>query len=53
MESLLWAICAAELGAVNDATKQHFAELRFEVSKLLGRPVEDVPEPEVPTGEAV
>jgi histidine kinase/DNA gyrase B/HSP90-like ATPase len=45
MDSLLWALCGAELGTVNDATKRHFAELRFEVARLLRRLVEDLPEP--------
>jgi len=47
MDSLLWAICAAELGTVSDATKRHFAELRFEVSRLLRTLVNDLPEPDV------
>ena len=47
MDSLLWAICAAELGTINEATKRHFSELRFEVSRLLRRLVEDLPEPDV------
>jgi Histidine kinase-, DNA gyrase B-, and HSP90-like ATPase len=47
MDSLLWALSTAELGTVNDATKDHFLEMRFEVSKLLRRLVEDLPEPEL------
>ena len=47
MDSLLWAICAAELGTINEATKRHFSELRFEVSRLLRRLVEDLPEPDI------
>jgi len=46
MDSLLWALSEAELGTVNQYTKQHFSELRFEVSRLLRRLVEDLPEPE-------
>jgi len=46
MDSLLWALSEAELGTVNQHTKQHFAELRFEVSRLLRRLVEDLPEAE-------
>lgn len=45
MDSLLWALCGAELGTVNESTKRHFAELRFEVARLLRRLVEDLPEP--------
>lgn len=47
MDSLLWALCAAELGTVNEASKRHFAELRFEVSRLLRALVVDLPEPEL------
>jgi hypothetical protein len=52
MDSLLWALCAAELGTVNEATKRHFAELRFEVARLLRRLVEDLPEPDLGEHEA-
>jgi hypothetical protein len=52
MDSLLWALCAAELGTVNEATKRHFAELRFEVARLLRRLVEDLPEPDLDEHEA-
>jgi hypothetical protein len=51
MDSLLWALCIAELNTVSEATKNHFIELRYEVSKLLRRLVEDLPEPE--TGDEV
>lgn len=47
MDSLLWALCAAELGTVNDATKRYFGELRYEVSRLLRRLVDDLPEPDL------
>jgi len=50
MDSLLWALCAAELGTVSEATLNHFSELRFEVSRLLRRLVEDLPEPEISDG---
>lgn len=45
MDSLLWALCTAELSTINDATSQHFEEMRFEVSRLLRKLVEDLPEP--------
>ena len=45
MDSLLWALIEAELGTINEATKTHFEELRFEVSRLLRKLVEDLPEP--------
>jgi hypothetical protein len=47
MDSLLWALCAAELGTVNEASKRHFAELRFEVSRLLRALVNELPEPDL------
>ena len=46
MDSLLWALCLAEMGTINEATKRHFSETRFEVSRLLRRLVDDMPEPE-------
>ena len=45
LDSLLWALVEAELGTINPATKNHFEELRFEVSRLLRKLVEDLPEP--------
>ena len=49
LDSLLWALCAAELGCVSDETKRKFEEMRFEVSRLLRQLVEDMPEaPEQP-----
>ena len=32
MDSLLWALCSAELGTITEATARYFSELRFEVS---------------------
>jgi hypothetical protein len=52
MDSLLWALCAAELGTVNEASKRHFSELRFEVSRLLRALVADLPEPDVDADKA-
>lgn len=45
MDSLLWALVEAEFGTINESTKTHFEELRFELSRLLRRLVEDLPEP--------
>ncbi len=45
MDSLLWGLCAAELSTISDATSKHFEEMRFEVSRLLRRLVEDLPDP--------
>ena len=46
MDSLLWAVSEAELGTIREATQKHFRELRYEVSRLLRRLVEELPEPE-------
>lgn len=47
MDSLLWALAESELGTINNATKNHFEELRFEVSRLLRKLVEDLPDPDL------
>lgn len=47
MDSLLWALAEAELGTINEATKTHFEELRFEVSRLLRKLVEGMPDPDL------
>ena len=47
MDSLLWALCEAEMGATTDTTRKHFKELRFEVSRLLRNLVDDLPEPDM------
>jgi hypothetical protein len=47
MDSLLWALAEAELGATTDITRKHFNELRFEISRLLRTLVEDLPDPEL------
>jgi hypothetical protein len=44
LDSMLWALCAAELGCVSDDTKRKFEEMRFEVSRLLRQLVEDMPD---------
>jgi hypothetical protein len=51
MDALLWALVEAELGTVSEKTKNHMQELRFEVSRLLRKLVEDLPEPEAETVE--
>jgi len=47
MDSLLWALSEAELGTINENTKYHLKELRYEVSRILRRLVDDLPEPEL------
>lgn len=51
MDALLWALVEAELGTVSEKTKNHMQELRFEVSRLLRKLVEDLPEPDLEGGD--
>lgn len=44
LDSLLWALCCAELGCISNDTKRKFEEMRFEVSRLLRQLVEDMPD---------
>jgi hypothetical protein len=44
LDSLLWALCAAELGCISTETRRKFEEMRFEVSRLLRQLVEDMPD---------
>jgi hypothetical protein len=37
----------AELSTISDETARHFEEVRFEVSRILRRLVEDLPEPDM------
>lgn len=45
MDSLLWALCVAELSATTDKTAENFSDMRFEVSRVLRKLVESLPEP--------
>jgi hypothetical protein len=47
MDSMLWALIEAELGATAEGTQKHFRELRYEVSRILRALVEDLPEPDL------
>jgi Histidine kinase-, DNA gyrase B-, and HSP90-like ATPase len=49
MDSLLWALSEAEIGATTDTTRKHFKELRFEIARLLRNLVEDLPDPDMTT----
>jgi Histidine kinase-, DNA gyrase B-, and HSP90-like ATPase len=46
IDSLLWALCVAELSATTDKTAQSFNDMRFEVSRILRKLVESLPEPD-------
>ena len=47
MDSLLWALCSAEYGTINDQTKKHFEDIRYAVSRILRKLVDDLPEPKL------
>lgn len=47
LDSLMWALCVAELGNVNESSRRNFEEMRFEVSRVLRRLVEDLPDPDL------
>ena len=51
MDFLLWALAEAELSTISEATRIHFRELRYEVSRLLRRLTEDLPEPVTEDGK--
>lgn len=50
MDSLMWALAVAELSSTTDKTANSFKDMRFEVSRILRKLVESLPEPNV--GEA-
>ena len=47
MDSLLWALCVAELSATTDKTAESFMDMRYEVTRILRKLVENLPDPEV------
>ncbi len=52
MDSLIWALCVAEYSTINENTLDHFRELRYELSKILRKLVDDLPEPKLDEDEA-
>jgi hypothetical protein len=47
MDSLLWALAVAELSAMRVETREHFGDLRYEMSRILAKLVDTLPEPDV------
>ena len=47
MDSLLWSLVEAEFSTVSKNTEKHFEELRYEVSRILRKLVEDLPDPKL------
>lgn len=46
MDALLWALAEAELSTVNDQTREHYEDMRVQVSRFLKKLVADLPDPE-------
>jgi hypothetical protein len=47
LDSLMWALCVAELSTVQDSTAAMFQDMRYEVSRILEKLVETLPEPDL------
>ena len=47
LDSLMWALAVAELSTVQDSTAEMFRDMRYEVSRILEKLVEPLPEPDV------
>ena len=45
MDALLWALSVAELMTINQQTRGYFSDLRYEVSKILRKLVDSLPDP--------
>ena len=45
LDSLLWGLCVAELSATSDDTIELFGDVRYEVSRILRKLVEGLPDP--------
>ncbi len=45
LDSLLWALCVAELSSTTDNTSELFSDMRYEVSRILRKLVESLPDP--------
>jgi hypothetical protein len=45
IDSLLWSLAEAELGVLDEKTRTVFDDLRYEVSRILRKLVEDLPDP--------
>lgn len=46
LDSLMWALCVAELTTVRDSTADLFKDMRYEVSRILEKLVDTLPEAE-------
>ena len=51
MDALLWALAETELNLYNDATKDMYEDIRYQVSRALKKLVADLPDPETSSEE--
>jgi hypothetical protein len=47
MDALLWALAEAELTTINDKIKEHYEDMRVQVSRILKRLIMDLPDPDI------
>lgn len=47
LDSLMWALAVAELSTVQDSTEAMFKDMRYEISRILEKLVETLPEADV------
>ena len=51
LDSLMWALAVAELSTVQDDTANLFQDMRYEISRILEKLVETLPDPDVGSDE--
>ena len=44
LDYLLWALTEAELSTINNSTKEQYEDMRYQVSKILKKLVEEIPD---------
>ena len=47
LDSLLWGLAEAELSTYNEATREQYEEMRYQVSRILKKLVKELPDPDV------
>ena len=47
MDALLWALAEAEMSTYNEETKEQYEEMRIQVSRILKKLVNDLPDPDI------
>lgn len=47
LDSLMWALAVAELSTIQDSTQSMFQDMRYEISRILEKLVDTLPEPDL------